>query len=137
MNCKGIYYGEGIKNHAEHWFHQIRMMYAICKEFNIKYYAILRSALIFKKKFSIKDIEQLEHIYIDLNSITNSSFKESLELYSDKIKEKKYPYIYDFLNIFDDTDEVVYRGDGSHLLDEGNQIMAKRIFEIIKDDLKN
>ena len=112
------------------------MMYAICKELNIKFYAIFRPVLVMKKSFSDKDKEQLQYRFptLNANAINDSIQKKTFTLIGDKLKEKQIPYIKDFTNIFDDINEIIYR-DGIHFFDLGNELMAKQIFKLIETDL--
>jgi hypothetical protein len=43
---------------------------------------------------------------------------------------------FDLRNVFENTTEPVYY-DGGHMVDNGNEIIAKRIFDLLKEDIKN
>ena len=43
---------------------------------------------------------------------------------------------FDLRNVFQNTTEPVYY-DGGHMVDNGNEIIAKRIFDLLKEDIKN
>ena len=127
---KGIFYGNGINDYSDYWIHQVRMMYAICKELNIKFYAFLRPTLKNKQYLSNREKELFEHIK---NLPSTISITEAV---SKKIKEINYPYITDLSDIFNDTTEQIFV-DMVHVFDNGNEIIAKQIFEIIKNDLQS
>ena len=43
---------------------------------------------------------------------------------------------FDLRNVFENTTDPIYY-DGGHMEDNGNEIIAKRIFDLLKEDIKN
>lgn len=123
---------QGIENMAEHWLHYERMMYAMCKELGIKFYAILQPNLSIKKNLSFQE----NMIMIDFFG-AKKDYKEMTLLFQKTVlKHKKiYPWLHDFSHIFDDHPETVYF-DSCHLTSYGNRILAEKIFELVKKDLR-
>ena len=137
LNHKGIYYGQGIENSAEHWLHQVHMMYAICKELEIKFYAVLSPILTLKNPYSKRDIELLEHIFPSLDLIeTLSPLTQHIRLTNKILSKNNYPYIKSFVDIFDNSNEDIFF-DIMHVFNHSNEIIAKHMFEMIKSDLQN
>ena len=131
---KGIAYGKGISDKTENFFHQLFMMKAICQSFDIKFYAILPPALLLKKTLSIKEKELLEHKFLNVD-FTEDNRTLSIKMIKNMANDKKYNWIHDFTDIFDHKTGLFFK-DLFHLFDIGNEIVAKKIFELLKLDLK-
>ena len=132
---KNVYYGSGLKTAAEDWIYQSRLMNAVCNELRIKFYAVIRPMMLLKKPLSVKDIEHLEHIYKNLSDSKNSILKPLLTSIINEAQKNPCSYIFDFSDTFDNLNESIYI-DGTHVFDHGNEIIAKRIFRLIENDLK-
>ena len=130
---KDIYYGVGIENKIDNYFHQVHLMNTICKEFKIKFHSILTPVLLLKNPLSYKDKELLEHKFYKLELSDNRS--DFVRKIRDEIPLRDYPCIKDFTNIFDGISGAVFK-DLYHLFDNGNKIVARKIFELIRKDFK-
>ena len=136
---KGINICKTPTDYVKYYFHQIRMMYAICKEFGIKFYPILRPIPTLKQPLSNRDKELLEHFHF-LSSPENAGMDSfhltiNTKLIRDSEYMKKYPYITDFTHIFDGMTESIYI-DQVHLTEFANKILAEKILKLVEDDLK-
>lgn len=111
---------------AENWIKHIRMMNAICCEFNIRFYAFLQPMIGSKKEnLSQREWELVingEPDILDRTELFLTNVKELL-------KEQKVNYIHDISDLFDKNESVYI--DGCHVTEEGNRMIADRIFETI------
>ena len=131
IKSKGIYYGEGIKDRVGNYFHQLRMMNSICKEFSIKFYSILSPALLLKNPLNNKDIELMEHIFLSFTLKDNRT--DLLRSIRGELSIKDCSYLKDFTNVFDNGEEAYFK-DMYHLFNNGNSIIAKKILNLISND---
>ena len=126
-----IHMKAGISNPALYWLHFEHMIYAMCKELKIKFYAIYQPNFVLKKNKTIEDrilseyldgINLLEDVYLQAQS---------------KIREKSvyYPWLIDFSGLYDNIAGKVFR-DEIHLTDYGSYIFANKVFELIRGDLR-
>lgn len=126
IKVKEIGYGMvNEKSYAQWWIDDMRMMNAICTEFDIAYYAILQP-----------------NMYMGNYQLTGLEHTKNNEEYSQNIKKwygevKKYmeniPYIYDFTNIFDGCEDIYW--DTCHVYENGNRIMADAVYQLLKEKL--
>ena len=63
--------------------------------------------------------------------------KNMYDEYANVIKElSNCTNTFDLRNVFENTTEPIYF-DGGHMIDNGHEIIAKRIFDLLKEDIKN
>jgi hypothetical protein len=63
--------------------------------------------------------------------------KDMYDGYANVIKQlSNCTNTFDLRNVFENTTEPIYF-DGGHMVDNGNEIIAKRIFDLLKEDVKN
>lgn len=108
---------------ADNWIKNMRLMNAMCKEFEISFYSFLQPNA-YIGNYIMTDREKIVFEKFNRNSEMQSSFYNYL---IDKIKD--YSYIYDFTDIFSNQSGIYY--DSCHVSEEGNQIIANRIYECI------
>lgn len=128
-----ICYGYQEKDVAEHWLRCERMMYAICKEFNIRFYAILQPVLFEKSFFTEEENEIMEHLHADIRS---SEYIDCLRRIRDRARDcmSGFPWLVDFSEIFDsDFPKPVYI-DHCQLTSYGNEMIARNIFPLIHSE---
>lgn len=132
---KKIGYGYEKKNREsriDNWISNMRMMHAICEEFGIKFYSFLQPFVwIGDYHMTEKEKEVFEYVNIYAGEV-----EKAMQFYSvirDRIKD--YPYIYDFTDIFSGMSGIYY--DMCHCNEEGNRIIANKIYAIINKDLLN
>ena len=122
----------GIADIAEHWFHYEHMLYALCKELGIKFYAIFQPNLTTKT--------QLSHEEWFIHSLTDQllleRIKKNTECIRSLVRKKMllYPWLHDFSDIFAGCSKTVYMDD-CHLNSYGNRILAEKIYALIADEL--
>lgn len=117
---------ERIGSNAENWVRHMRMMHAICKEYEIVFHSFLQPMLGAKE------------------NILSRSEKEIVLNYSDDILEKTIPfinevrqmiakskldYIHDITDLFNECDDVYI--DNCHVTEEGNRMIADKICSTI------
>lgn len=124
--CQGI---EAKKDMFDAWLSNIRTMYAITKERKIRFHSFCSPMLGSKKGKTEKekDILLSVHSPVILN-LMNGSFRKRIN------HMVELPvYIHDFSHIFDNEKDVYM--DQSHVLEKGNQIIAREIIRIILPEL--
>ena len=121
----------GIEDIGEHWLHYEYMLYAMCKELGIKFYAVFQPNLTTKNHISKE-----EYIYSMSNIDFLKNLQKTTEIIRSSVRKKMsiYPWLYDFSDIFADCPETVYF-DSCHLTSHGNRILAEKIYALIADEL--
>lgn len=116
------------------WKISIRKMHGICKEFGIEYISFLQPMVgtgkaVFEKKQ--KELFQAAYhavpAYQKLIERQPIFYEEVLSF----VKEKKY--VYDLTDAFDGKKDMYY--DMCHSTQYGHEIIAERIFEVVKENL--
>ncbi len=137
-----IYYGNGISNPMDNWIFQEKILHDICALRGIRFYAIFQPNLYFKSNISLCDAELLEYLgyyryfpnppeFKDYSKIiqTHKEMRKKI-----KAEQDRYSWMKDFTQIFDDMQDDIYMDD-FHLTETGNQILAGRMYELLKDDI--
>lgn len=118
-------------NAADEWLENIQYMYTIANGFDVKFFSFIQPMFFSKKcldKHSEGLLQMLSHIYSQ-NFINNvKQFRERAGNVG-----RKYSYITDLSYIFDNAD--VYM-DICHVYESGNKIIAKYIWDTIKQYMK-
>lgn len=116
---------------AHTWIRNQRMMKAICDEFGIEFYSFLQPMLLSKKeKMSDKERELV------INNVSNG-YKNIPQFLCDVkeiVKSEEITFINDVSDLFDDYGNVYI--DTAHVIEEGNYIIANKIYEILKENSK-
>lgn len=109
------------------WKNSMRMMHAICSEFNIEFIGILQPC-IFNKMHCLgkKDWEIVLHY--ELRDDMLRWFEQFFNEYAED--DLKLDYIYDFTNIFDNIDGIYL--DNCHVSEKGNKIISNIIYKILE-----
>lgn len=111
------------------WIDNMRTMYVICKEFGIKFYGILQPTVFLDYSIDVELQELLKKMGID-----DAQRNDVLYFYNGvRNRINDYDYLYNLSEIFGNQKEVYY--DNVHVYAQGNEMIAKQIFEIIQDDL--
>lgn len=118
---------------------QTRLMYAVCREAGIKFFAFLQPSIFTKKKFFRKDNETLAWHDVLKNG---EAFEYYGEAYvgADEAHRKFHreidacalsgmDYLYDLRDLFDSYDGMYM--DFGHVYSEGNAVIAGRIYELL------
>ncbi len=114
------------QDNISRWENNIRMTNAICSEFGISYYAILQpTSTVGKSKDKV--IKKFDALYLP---------EERIKVWHDfylaaKDLCKKYSYIYDMSDVFENVEGAVYF-DHVHYTEYGNKILAEKIFELVE-----
>ncbi|MCM1156747.1 MAG: SGNH/GDSL hydrolase family protein [Roseburia sp.] len=133
-NVSAITHGlETKKKDYEIWIDNMRKMFAVCKEFGIKFHAYLQPMV--ECSGAIKTKEQAE-IVQEYYRLTNSAYLAEYEkTFCSEVQ--KYidgkNYITNLTNIFKDKYNVFY--DICHCTEYGNAIIAEYIYQDIVHDL--
>lgn len=119
-------------NPIDDWLENIECMYAISESRGIKFFSFMQPMLFTKKKLDdhSKTILQTMLFHGD-----NQCFMKIANQFRDKAEKitNSHSYIYNLTDIFDDDDVYV---DIAHVYDNGNEIVADHIWNIIKDSIK-
>lgn len=131
LPIKNAKIGYGMKKdvtRAENWIRNMRIMYSVCTEFGIKFLCFLQP-YIFSGTYKFEDMEKRFFTEMYSSEERNVAF----DFYQTTKEEiKKYPYMQDLTGIFDNMMGIFY--DSTHCNEEGNQIIAKRIYEVIQTE---
>lgn len=134
-----VFYGlRNEKTAAEFWVDNERMMYAICEMFGINFFGIYQPYR-FNGCYKSTSLQEIIHHRRDLTCVPTvegerrwgASVRKDHKRIVSEIK--KYKYLYDFSEIFDDQTEVFY--DTTHVYEKGNQIIATNILNRIESVL--
>ncbi|MBR0434409.1 MAG: hypothetical protein IJK13_00190 [Lachnospiraceae bacterium] len=122
-----MYYGNEVKESAELWLRNARMIHAICEEWQIKHIHILQPTILITGSMDDNERDICENgpykeIYKNVNGFYKT-IKEEL---------KHYDWIADFTDIFAD-DDVYY--DTCHVNEEGNRIISDKVYDLIESNL--
>lgn len=130
-------FGHGMDSHAKHWIHQERMIHGICQELGIKFFAIFQTSLRLKENCSAYDkfIWDFEEYYFknDMADIKENCEHRELQV-AVRQNLSQYSWLYDLSTVFDGYNEDIFF-DIAHLTEEGNRILAKKIWDVIKKDV--
>lgn len=137
---QGVNYG--VKPNAsafEFFYKQLSMMEAVCEKFNICFKTFLQPVLPGKKKYFPADgnvaildswlFDKKQKKYISFNQKDN--YWNNLQGFMESAEKISEPWFCNLSGIFDDI-EGVYM-DRCHVYEEGNQVIAKRIYEELTD----
>mgnify|MGYP003952338095 CR=1 FL=1 len=118
-------------DYGDLWVKNIKISYSVAKEFNIKYLVFLQPTL------GLENYKENEISEFDLKLLKNISDKNYLtDLNASYKKLKKYcsslEYCYDISDIFSGVKKRLYY-DFRHPNKEGNEIIANKIFDTLKD----
>ncbi len=116
-------------NLALHWLANERMMHAVCQEFGIVFYSILQPGIDTKKPKS--------KFELDIYRLSEQDNMRAWEKMMEDVKPEipKYPWLYDFTNIFDEMQGEVF-WDICHVYGNANRLVAEKILSIIQDSTK-
>ena len=130
-NIKSVITGKHNEQAAwERWITNMQYMNAIAELNNIPFCAFAQPMLPSKKEFTPHEKKMMKMIAA---IYPEERFEECI-MFRKKAgdMETQFSYVYDLTNIFDDVD--VYM-DNCHVYEEGNRIIADRIWHIIKDKI--
>lgn len=126
--CQGIKESEDA---FSMWLSNIRTMYAVAKERNIRFYSFCQPMLGSKEGKTETEKNMLLSTYSpSITNLINGSFRKRISQ-MDRLPE----YIYDLSHIFDYESDVYM--DNAHVWEKGNRIIAREIAEIILPELSN
>lgn len=128
------YYGTPIKDRIEYWKKMILAIQAICETFGIKIF-VLTGPTVYSKK--IMNNYEKEMIMIEKDHYYNETIPR--EEYLPKIRELVNSYHKCWFeishSIFENDEKGFYFLDPVHLTTEGNELLAREIFNAIKEEL--
>lgn len=144
----GVNYGVKTEcDNYEYWFTQIKMMHAICDSLGIMYKAFLQPVLYSKLKYDETDVDiaflngfLLNKKKGEIEPLNKESMSSPIRLqrnalhFREAAKAVDEPWFCDLSSVFDDEKNVYM--DYCHVYEKGNQIIAKKMYENIQDDLK-
>ena len=121
--------GYGFKkdiSRSENWVRNMRIMHAVSTEFDAQFYSFLQPH-IWSGKYNATELE------LALSNGMLPQERVYMEEFYDGVQNgiKEYSYIYDFTDIFDGMSDLFY--DFVHCSEEGNRIIARKIYEVIKE----
>lgn len=126
VRVKSINYGlENKKSYAKWWVDDMRMMHAVCVEFNIKYWAILQPNM-YMGNYKLTGTE---------HTSKDKEYPQRIRAWYKEVKGliKNEEYILDFTNLYDGYKNIYW--DTCHVYENGNRIMAEAIYNLIKNIL--
>jgi hypothetical protein len=115
------------KNVVGNWLKNIEYMHAVAQINNIKFVAFLQPMLPSKKKLNLHEKSIMRMIEDTYPGVVIAAAKEFRN--QGRQMQNDFEYMYDLSGIFDDDD--VYM-DICHVYENGNRIIAKNIYEIIR-----
>ncbi|MCI8377465.1 MAG: hypothetical protein HFH72_02980 [Lachnospiraceae bacterium] len=150
---------EDYRDYFEYWYAIERMMYAICREFNIKFKAFLQPMLgakadcfqedadiavlygylydIEKGEYYSKDYDQYSKIYLKWAGTDSHSYYSSILKWAKRFRKcgEKIcvPWFCDISNLFDNERGIYV--DDIHVHERGNYLIAGKVLEEIKGDI--
>lgn len=117
------------KKDYEFWLDNIRMMNAICREFDIKFLCFLQPTVLSdgyllsqSERYMLREEFQDDRAN-EILQYVDGFYKNAIEII------KNYDYIIDFTNIF--SNEMGLFFDSVHVNTKGNQIIADKMYESI------
>lgn len=113
------------------WLENIKHMFALSKSNNIDFFAFIQPMLYTKKNLD----SHSKTILYQTPLFYKENFMKSAWQFREKaaVIEERYGYIHDLTYIFDDVDVYI---DMAHVYEAGNRIIAKHIWDVIKDSVK-
>lgn len=124
-----VYYGKIESDRFERYITNMRIMHAMCGEFNCKFYGVLQPTLL-----SIP-VELLQSPFAKAVSDESytTSLRESWHDFYNKYSESSsaYDYLYDFTHILNGHDDVFI--DLCHVTEDGNRIIAENVFKLLME----
>lgn len=133
VNAKGYTLGIDSKEEAyTTWKNSTRMMHALCEEFGIKFISVLQPSLYNQiGKFGKKEWE------IWLHDPMSDEYRQCFErfFYGRDNDTWQPEFIKDLRNIFHGLDGIFY--DHCHIGEKGNEIIADKMLEYVKECLFN
>ncbi len=121
-----VYYGEPLNDCVGRFIKNMRLMHAICEEFNIKFIGILQPTMVTGEYC----LDKTEEEYLRENTV-KSRVDKSLEFYRNVAEKiKAYPWIYDFTDIF--TNENNCFLEWVHCSEKGNQVIAQNVYKVLE-----
>ncbi len=118
------------------WLSNIEIMHAIAQNRGIKFFSFLQPMLLSKKEefLTLKEKSWIHAASIYMREEVFKAKRECRRLMEERHIADTHEYMYDLSYIFDDVD--VYF-DECHVYEEGNHIIADKIWEIIENHVKS
>ena len=110
---------------VEYWINNQRKMYAVCKEFNIKFIGLLQPMIFYQNLIE----EDLLNLIVD-SGITDNYMSQQ-KRFIEEIKKLivNYQWITDLTSLFVNQTEMYY--DSVHYSEKGNSLIAKEVAGLI------
>lgn len=140
---KKVNYGvhQEISN-ALFWYEQIKMMHAICVSRKIRFFSFLQPVFFNKARYGKKERTLLADYGFLIEKKTNRMLVENESAmnrlrpviqFMEEAKRIKEEWFFDLSEALDESQNVYM--DNCHLYEEGNRIIAERIFDVIGNPL--
>lgn len=124
-----VYYGELEAGFFERYITNMRLMHAVCAEFDCRFYGLLQPSLV-----SVP-VELLKSPFAKsvAKDFLVSVYRKRWHLFYNKYLAEcsTYSYLYDFTHILDGHDDVFE--DICHVSEDGNRIIAENIFALLME----
>lgn len=145
-NVKQVYYGIHPKvNDYEYWYIQMKVLHGVCSSLGIHHRAFLQPILFNKKRYyeSDADIAMLWNSFFDKSlgeyvavdaPVSYCSLLQKAKMFEKMEKDSEDLWLDSLTDIFDEEEEVYM--DYAHVYEKGNEIIANKIFEKIKEELQ-
>ena len=117
---------------AEMWKESSSQMWKICAGYDIDYYHFLQPNQYVKNSKTLSNWER-KHIYADPNNLSRQSVEQAypdLMATGKDLTEQGVPF-FDLTNLFQNNSETVYRDNSCHYNQLGNELLAKRIANVL------
>lgn len=127
---EGVYCGTENSDSVNSWINHERMMHSICEEFGIHFWGIAQPslyALIGENKRHEADALNMKRII----TIDNPVKKIRLNQIYEAVQRMKEDWLIDFSDVFEECEAYPFM-DGSHLMREGNQFLAKQMYQVME-----
>lgn len=122
-----------IRESFDIWYDTIKQMYLLAQGKGIRFFSFLQPNLFSKKESSLTLREKTT---IRVKTIVDGQYVSDARNYRklarDRRIEEKNRYMFDLSDIFDECNVYI---DDCHVFEEGNQIIADKIWEKVKGDI--
>ena len=124
-----VYYGELEDSRFERYITNMRIMHAMCAEFDCKFYGLLQPTLVSIPAELLQSSFAKRAVKDPLLAVLSERWEDFYNKFLDN--SSAYSYLYDFTHILNGHDEVF--DDPCHINEDGNKIIAENVFKLLTE----